>query len=89
MRIFRSDKMATNGVSRTMHAGSTLALQRSIFRENCTNILTFIARKVGSIVCETKKNWRSEMLTDPTTVTLAAHARRGQCHFQLQIIKTK
>ena len=57
--------------------GTALALQRSIFRENRTNFLTFV---VSRIVCETNKHWRSEMLsnrhtdtqtdrhTDPTTV---------------------
>jgi hypothetical protein len=42
MRIFRSDKMATTGISRTMV--EALALQRSIFRENRLYFLTFIAR---------------------------------------------
>ena len=57
-----------------------LALQRSVFSENRSKFLTFIARSVGGILCETKEHSRSEMKsnrhTDPTTVTLAAHARR-------------
>ena len=62
-----------------------LALQRSVFRENCSKFLTFIARSVGGILCETKEHSRSEMKSNrqtdthknPTTVTLAAHARQG------------
>ena len=44
MRVFRSDKMATTGISRIYNGGSALALQRSIFRENCSKFLTFVAR---------------------------------------------
>ncbi|CAI7992697.1 hypothetical protein GBAR_LOCUS1075, partial [Geodia barretti] len=37
-----------------------LALQRSSFRENPTYFLTFIARSVGGILCETNEHSRSE-----------------------------
>ena len=72
MRIFRSDKYGNDW--------SALALQLSIFRENRTKYLTFTARWVGRIVCETNKRSRSEIRVTgrhTTTVTLAAHARRG------------
>ena len=59
----------------------------TVFRENRTKFLIFIHREVRNIVCGTNECWRSEMLsgqtdrqTDrhrPSTVTLAAHARRG------------
>ena len=58
---------------------NALALQRSSFRENPTHFLT----SVGSWVCELVFDaWRSEFshnrqTNTTTTVTLAAHARRG------------
>ena len=56
------------------------------FRENATKFLTFVARWVGDSVFRTNRSSRGEMWlngqthrhTDTaTTVTLAAHARRG------------
>ena len=66
MRIFRSDKNGRLRISRIYNGGSTLALQRSVFRENRSKFLTFIARSVGGIFCETNEHSRSEM-TDTQT----------------------
>ena len=82
MRIFRGVKWPTSN-SRTIPEALELTLQWSIFRENPTIFLTFITRSVSCIACGTNKHSIiiSEMWvdtqTDPTTVTLAAHARRG------------
>jgi len=83
-RFQRSKKWPTYHIA--VPTGNALALQRSIFRENR---LKFAAEKV-SIVCGTNNHVKSEMLSNrytdtqthththrPSTVTLAAHARRG------------
>ena len=44
-----------------------LALQRSIFRENRLYFLTFVARWVDGILCETNKHSRSEIESNRQT----------------------
>ena len=46
-----------------------LALQRSVFRENLSKFLTFIARSVGGIFCETNEHSRSEITSNRQTDT--------------------
>ena len=60
---------------------SLRSLQRSIFRKTA---LVVVTRAVDGIVCRRNKQSRSELKlgqtdrqTDPTTVTLSAHACRG------------
>ena len=61
-----------------------VALERSRFRKNRSIKLILITRLLRRIVCGTNKLSRSELehgqtdkQTNPTSVTLAAHARRG------------
>ena len=77
-------KMAA--IARTLRTENALALQRSSFRENPTYFLTSVRRWVCELVFDAIYHWRSEFShnrqTDrqtntTTTVTLAAHARRG------------
>ena len=87
MRVFPRVKMVTLYDSHTMQE----ALWLCNGAQNRSKFLTFVARKVHRIVCETNGCSRGEMLsnrqtgkqTDPTTVTLAAHARRGLMTRQL------
>ena len=86
--------------------GNALASQRPIFRENCLNFRPSSAAEKVSIVCGTNNHVKSEMLSNrhthshtqthrPSTVTLAAHARRGlimeshsrnsSCYYILQL----
>ena len=58
-------------------ARSGVSQERSGFTEIHTIVLTFVARFVRESVSK-KIRFKVEYgLTDPTTVTLAAHARRG------------
>ena len=63
--------------------GSARSWQRSSFRENATNVLTFVACWVWGCVFTTNRSPGGEMWlngqtdTQTDTVTLAAHARRG------------
>ena len=66
MRIFRSDKLATTAISRTILEALYLC-NRAFFRENRSKFLTFIARYVSCIVCETNQHWRSEILSETHT----------------------
>ena len=69
------------------HQGLDTCFATERFQRKRSKFLTLIARSVGGILCETNEHWRSEMTsnrqththtrTDPSTVTLAAHARRG------------
>ena len=76
-------QMADSG-ARTA-CGSARSLQRRIFRRHHTIVLTLATREVSHIVCETSRHSRGEIYsngqtdrqTQTTTVTLAAHARRG------------
>ena len=61
---------------------NALALQRSSFRENPTYFLTSVGSWVCELVFDAIYDWRSEFshnrqTNTTTTVTLAAHARRG------------
>ena len=61
---------------------NALALQRSSFRENPTYFLTSVCSWVCELVFDAIYDWRSEFshnrqTNTTTTVTLAAHARRG------------
>ena len=71
------------------NGGSARSQKRMGFRENPTNFLTFVARSVCDSVFKTNRRFISELPTNgqtdrqtdrrtrTTTVTLAAHARRG------------
>ena len=87
-RFPRSKKWPTYHVA--VPTGNALASQRSIFRENHLNFRPSSAAEKVSIVCGTNNHVKSEMLSNrhtdtqtdtqthrPSTVTLAAHARRG------------
>ena len=74
------EKRAQAVVSRCVFAYwlfRTLALQRSVFREKCSKFLTFIARSVGGIVCETNEHSRSEMTSNRQT---DRHTHRPNYH---------
>ena len=81
MRVFRGvKKWPTYHVA--VPTGNALASQRSIFRENRLKFRPSSAAEKVSIVCGTNNHVKSEMLSNrhthrPSTVTLAAHARRG------------
>ena len=70
-------KMAA--IARTYEQKNALALQRSSFRENPTYFLTSVESWVCELVFDAIYDWRSEFSHNrqTTTVTLAAHARRG------------
>ena len=71
------------------NGGSARSQKRMGFRENPTNFLTFVARSVCDSVFKTNRRFISELPTNgqtdrqtdrrtrTTTVTLAAHTRRG------------
>ena len=44
-----------------------LALEQSVFRENRSKFLTFIARSVGGILCVMNEHSRSEMMSNRQT----------------------
>ena len=81
IRVFRGvKKWPTCHVA--VPTGSALASQRSIFRENRLKFRPQSAAEKVSIVYCTNNHVKSEMLSNrhthrPSTVTLAAHARRG------------
>ena len=80
MRVFSGVK---NGRP-IVPTGNALASQRSIFRESRLKFRPSSAAEKVSIVC-TNNHVKSEMLSNrhthrPSTVTLAAHARRGLIH---------
>ena len=90
MHVFHGVKKMTDlSCSRMPYkTGNALALQRSIFRENRLKFRPSSTAEKVSIVCGMKKHVKSEMLSNrhtdthththrPSTVTLAAHARRG------------
>ena len=83
MRVFRGVK---NG--RAVPTGNALALQRSIFRVNRLKSRPSSDAEKVSILCGTNNHVKSELLSNrhthtdiqthrPSTVTLAAYARRG------------
>ena len=83
-RFLRSKKWPTY-CNRTM-TGNVLALQRSIFEDDCFKFSTFIHRWIGEFVCSANNHSSSEMSSNrhkhtqthkSSTVTLVAHACRG------------
>ena len=76
-------KMAAHTYGYVMESAGSR--QRSSFRENPTNVLTFVARWVRDINvrmhrCSRSEIWhnrQTDTQTNPTTITLAVHAHRG------------
>ena len=86
VRYPRSKKWPTYHVA--VPIGNTLASQQSIFRENCLKFQPSSSAEKVSIICSMNNHMKSEILSNrhththtqthrPSTVTLAAHARRG------------
>ena len=67
---------------------NALALQRSSFRENTIYFLTSIRRWVCELVFDAIYDWKSEFSHNrqTTTVTLAAHARRGLITVNIPVV---
>ena len=77
---------ATNGhptmpdLSYAVQTGNALASKRSLLQIKLLDIFEPSSAAEVSIVCGTNKHVKNEMLRNthrPSTVTLAAHARRG------------